>query len=113
MSGRLLPCQTTRRLGSTGEVYLKQNRYEQAELAMRRAVGIDSTVARFHNGLGRSYYLRREYEQAAKAFSHAVRIDSIFARARFNLGNSLLRIGEKGRRASAIRIAKSLKSKKV
>ena len=35
---------------------------------MRRAVGADSTVARFHNGLGRSYYLRREYEQAAKSF---------------------------------------------
>ena len=77
-----------------GEVYLKLERWQDAERAFRRALDLDDSVARAHHGLAMMFLGRRHWQSAAQAALTAVGLDACRALAHYHLGSALVRLGK-------------------
>ncbi len=88
-----------------GQVYLRFNRYEDAERAFRLALTIDSDSAPAHDGLAQSLIGQGRHDEAVDSGLDAVGLVHHFPRAHLHLGQALAGIGERERAIQAIELA--------
>lgn len=84
-----------------GAVYLKQQRWSDAERAFGKALAIDGESAVAHDGLAQAYLGQERYDEAADEALSAVGIMHQFPEAHYHLGLALA----KGRRDKRARLA--------
>ena len=68
-----------------GIFYVKQQKYEEAIMALEKAVALDSGHADAYNALGVIYYQRKQYDKAAEQYASAVEANPKHVKARTNL----------------------------
>ena len=90
------------------DLYMKLNRWEEAEAVFTKALAIDPDNAHAHLGMCRTHLRRRKYKAAAAAALEALERLYHYPLAHFLLGNALRGMGEHERAAGAYRKALSL-----
>lgn len=68
-----------------GIFYVKQQKYEEAIMALERAVALDPGYADAYNALGVIYYQQKQYSKAAAQYISAVEANPKHIKARTNL----------------------------
>jgi len=76
-----------------GEVYLQQNRSDEALAEFLVALIVDPRSAQTYAGIGQLQLQRSKYGDAAEASRRAVDLDPAHRGARYSLGAALLRLG--------------------
>jgi Flp pilus assembly protein TadD len=84
-------------------IHRRHERYDQAELWLRRAVELRPTLGRLWNALGIVQARLDEPERAAGSYRRSIELEPSQAAARFNLGLLLEREGEQGAAARRFR----------
>lgn len=69
-----------------GIIYLKQEKYDDAEDILREALSTNEQNPYAHNTLGVVLREQGDFEQALKHYRRAVELDPRYARAHFNIG---------------------------
>jgi tetratricopeptide (TPR) repeat protein len=80
---------------SLGDVYKRQGKLEEAEMAFRRSIALDRFHADAYYNLGIVLGDQRRTDEALAAYVEAVRLKPTLARAHYNIGNTLSGIGRK------------------
>ncbi|XP_026835157.1 transmembrane and TPR repeat-containing protein CG31690 [Drosophila erecta] len=81
-------------LGNLGSVLSAQGRYEDAELALRMALGHRPTMADAHFNLGVVHQKQLNFSSAVPCFRRAIELRPQLAVAYLNLGTSLISLGD-------------------
>ena len=68
-----------------GNAYQEEGKFNQAILAYKKAIEIDSDFAEAHYNLGNAYYRQGQIDEAAIAYRNAIRIQPDFVEARKQL----------------------------
>ncbi len=69
-----------------GLIALQQDRFDDAENALRRALEVNARNPYAHNALGLALREQGRFDEAAAHYQQAVTLDPMYARAHFNLG---------------------------
>lgn len=75
-----------------GNVYHKNQRYQEAIDEHKRAIGIDPDFALAYYALGDAYYVLNRYEEAAEEYKQAIRLKPDFIEAHYYLGGAYERL---------------------
>ncbi|XP_050741131.1 protein O-mannosyl-transferase TMTC1 isoform X2 [Drosophila biarmipes] len=89
-------------LGNLGSVLSAQGRYEEAELALRMALGHRPTMADAHFNLGVVHQKQHNFSLAVPCFRRAIGLRPQLAVAYLNLGTSLVALGHHRREAISV-----------
>ncbi|XP_017075873.2 LOW QUALITY PROTEIN: protein O-mannosyl-transferase TMTC1 [Drosophila eugracilis] len=89
-------------LGNLGSVLSAQGRYEEAELALRMALGHRPTMADAHFNLGVVHQKQLNFSSAVPSFRRAISLRPQLAVAYLNLGTSLISLGDHRREAISV-----------
>nr|XP_016946019.1 protein O-mannosyl-transferase TMTC1 isoform X2 [Drosophila suzukii] len=89
-------------LGNLGSVLSAQGRYEEAELALRMALGHRPTMADAHFNLGVVHQKQLNFSSAVPCFRRAIGLRPQLAVAYLNLGTSLIALGDHRREAISV-----------
>ena len=95
-----------------GEVYLSQDRVDEAESMYTTMVEIDPNRASGHLGLGKVFQKRREYEKAAESFQQAIRKKPSDDQPFLHLAQVLMRLGKRGESRKALERYRELNEKR-
>lgn len=69
-----------------GIIYQRQNKFDDAEKALRKALDVNDSNPYAHNALGLTLREKGEFADARKHYEAAIALDPKYARAHFNLG---------------------------
>lgn len=69
-----------------GLIALRQDRFEDAENALRRALDVNARNPYAHNALGLALREQGRFDEARSHYRQAITLDPMYARAHFNLG---------------------------
>ena len=72
-----------------GNVFLAQDKYEDAETSFTKAIGLNPSIAEAHSNLGDTHLALGKYDAAANNFRHAISLNPSLAAAHHNLLYSL------------------------
>ncbi|XP_033172998.1 protein O-mannosyl-transferase TMTC1 [Drosophila mauritiana] len=89
-------------LGNLGSVLSAQGRYEEAELALRMAIGHRPTMADAHFNLGVVHQKQLNFSSAVPCFRRAIELRPQLAVAYLNLGTSLISLGDHRQEAISV-----------
>ena len=89
----------------TAELYMKLNRWREAEEVYQKALEIDPDNAHAHIGMCRMYLRRRQFEKAAQSALDALQRIYHYPLAHFFLGLALVGMKDYERAAEALRAA--------
>ncbi|XP_017006837.3 protein O-mannosyl-transferase Tmtc1 [Drosophila takahashii] len=89
-------------LGNLGSVLSAQGRYEEAELALRMALGHRPTMADAHFNLGVVHQRQLNFSSAVPCFRRAIGLRPQLAAAYLNLGTSLISLGDHRQEAISV-----------
>ncbi len=92
------PARSAQAYFNLGVEYDKQNRYEEAIEAYKKAIGLNPRYPRAYGALGALWLIRKDgrknEEQAIKYLEKAVQLDPNYVRARYLLGIAYFKIGD-------------------
>ncbi|XP_039501691.1 protein O-mannosyl-transferase TMTC1 [Drosophila santomea] len=89
-------------LGNLGSVLSAQGSYEQAELALRMALGHRPSMADAHFNLGVVHQKQLNFSSAVPCFRRAIELRPQLAVAYLNLGTSLISLGDHRQEAISV-----------
>lgn len=72
-----------------GNVFLAQDKYEDAETSFTKAIALNPSIAEAHSNLGDTHLALGKYDAAANNFRHAISLNPSLAAAHHNLLYSL------------------------
>jgi len=91
-----------------GKIYLRTQRYDDAQRAFLKALEIDPQYAAAHHGLAVSYLRKGEYEEAAESALNAIGLQYYFPLAHYHLGEALMNLGHNEQAADAFEVCCAL-----
>jgi tetratricopeptide (TPR) repeat protein len=97
---------TTGELERLASAHLASYRFEEAEKALRRAIGMEPT-ARLWSLLGDLHFMRSDYAPAYDAYSSAAAADSSFSRSYLMMGYCAMQLERPGDAIQSLRLAQA------
>ena len=73
-------------LVNQGIIYMRQEKYQDAERVLRQALQVNNRNPYAQNALGLALREQGKFDQAREAYQAALTLDPMYARAHFNLG---------------------------
>ncbi|GIX49500.1 MAG: hypothetical protein KatS3mg131_3711 [Candidatus Tectimicrobiota bacterium] len=93
---------------SLGNLYYRQQQYQQAIAMYEKALALDPAYVKARNNLGSAYLRLAKYDQAIAAFEQALQADRTFSLPYYNLACVYARQGDSGTAARYLRQAIAL-----